>query len=233
MVHALHSRTAAAAAAALQLATRRGTRSRSASSVAAASRRATLERFDTSVLKTYGRYDIVLSHGTGREVWDVDGKRYLDMGGGIAVNALGHSHPELVEVIQRQASKLIHCSNLYYTEEQGMLGDALAGLFADGREGSGGKVFFCNSGAEANEGLFKLARAWGQRDGTDTDLATARYEVITANNSFHGRTVACIAATGQDKIKAGFGPMVPGYTHVPYNDLQAAADAIGPQVRTV
>ena len=114
-----------------------------------------------------------------------------------------------------------------------MLGDALTGLFADGREGSGGKVVFGNSGAEANEGLFKLARAWGQRDGTDTDLATARYEVITANNSFHGRTVACIAATGQDKIKAGFGPMVPGYTHVPYNDLQAAADAIGPQVRTV
>ena len=94
-------------------------------------------------------------------------------------------------------------------------------------------MFFCNSGAEANEGLFKLARAWGQRDGTDTDLATARYEVITANNSFHGRTVACIAATGQDKIKAGFGPMVPGYAHVPYNDLQAAADAIGPQVRIV
>lgn len=227
MVHALHSR---AAAAALQLATRRGSRSSSTSSVAAVGRASTLQRFDSSVLKTYGRYDIVLSHGAGRQVWDVDGKRYLDMGGGIAVNALGHSHPELVEVIQRQASKLVHCSNLYFTEEQGMLADALTGLFADGREGAGGKVFFCNSGAEANEGLFKLARAWGQRDGTDTNPATARYEIITAENSFHGRTVACIAATGQDKIKAGFGPMVPGYTHVPYNDLQAAAEAIGPQV---
>ena len=111
-----------------------------------------------------------------------------------------------------------------------MLADALTGLFADGQDSAGGKVFFCNSGAEANEGLFKLARAWGQRDGVDTDPATARFEIITADNSFHGRTVACIAATGQDKIKAGFGPMVPGYTHVPYNDLDAARDAIGPQV---
>ena len=121
------------------MATRRGTRSRRSSSVAAVSRKATLEKFDTSVLKTYGRYDIVLSHGAGREVWDVDGKRYLDMGGGIAVNALGHSHPELVEVIQQQASKLVHCSNLYYTEEQGMLANALNGLFADGREGAGAR----------------------------------------------------------------------------------------------
>jgi acetylornithine/succinyldiaminopimelate/putrescine aminotransferase len=215
---------AAAARAARLLTTTR--RSRSSSSA----RGSTLEMFDSSVMRTYGRYDIVLSHGAGREAWDADGKRYLDMGGGIAVNALGHSHPELVDVIREQAPKLIHCSNLYYTEEQGMLADALTGLFADGQDSAGGKVFFCNSGAEANEGLFKLARAWGQRDGVDTDPATARFEIITADNSFHGRTVACIAATGQDKIKAGFGPMVPGYTHVPYNDLDAARDAIGPQV---
>ena len=193
---------------------------------AAAARAATLGQFDSSVMRTYGRYDIVLSHGEGREVWDVDGKRYLDMGGGIAVNSLGHAHPEVLEAIGEQAAKLTHCSNLYYTEPQGALGDALTRLFANGQ----GKVFFCNSGAEANEGLFKLARAWGQRDQGDTDPATARYEIVTAVNSFHGRTVACIAATGQDKIKAGFGPMVPGYSHVPFNDLQAVREAIGPQV---
>ena len=193
---------------------------------AAAARAATLGQFDSSVMRTYGRYDIVLSHGEGREVWDVDGKRYLDMGGGIAVNSLGHAHPEVLEAIGEQAAKLTHCSNLYYTEPQGALGDALTRLFANGQ----GKVFFCNSGAEANEGLFKLARAWGQREQGDTDPATARYEIVTAVNSFHGRTVACIAATGQDKIKAGFGPMVPGYSHVPFNDLQAVREAIGPQV---
>ena len=214
---------------------RRGALARRSSSSAGGGggRAATLEKFEGSVMKTYGRYDIVLSHGAGREVWDADGKRYLDMGGGIAVNALGHSHPEVVDVIQEQATKLVHCSNLYYTEPQGQLGDALAGLFADGRADAGGKIFFCNSGAEANEGMFKLARAWGQRDGVDTDPATAKYEIITAENSFHGRTVAAIAATGQDKIKAGFGPMIPGFKHVAFNDLQAAADAVGPQTAAI
>jgi len=170
--------------------------------------------FQKNVVPSYGRFDIALSHGSGSYVFDVTGKRYLDFGGGIAVTALGHAHPAITEALIEQSRKLVHISNLYYHEPQGRLAEAIVNLIAPG------KVFFCNSGAEANEGLFKLARKFGHDEG--------RYEILTAINSFHGRTLAGIAATGQDKVKKGFEPMMPGFRHVPYNDLAAVRAAISP-----
>src|SRR5438270_12181266 len=163
--------------------------------------------FQQNVVPSYGRFEIVLSHGAGSYVYDVTGKRYLDLGGGIAVCSLGHANAEITEALIKQSQKLVHVSNLYYNEPQGRLAQALVQLIGPG------KVFFCNSGGEANEGLFKLARKFGHEEG--------RFEIITALNSFHGRTLAGIAATGQDKVKKGFEPVVPGFRQVPYNDLNA------------
>ncbi|MFO1477001.1 MAG: aspartate aminotransferase family protein [Verrucomicrobiota bacterium] len=175
--------------------------------------------FDKYVVPTYARFPVVLSHGAGSAVYDIAGRRYLDMGGGIAVSALGHAHPAITEALVEQSRKLIHVSNLYYHEPQGRLAEALCRLIAPG------KVFFCNSGAEANEGLFKLARKFGHDEG--------RYEIIAALNSFHGRTLAGIAATGQDKVKKGFEPMTPGFRHVPYNDLAAVRAALTPSTAAI
>src|SRR5215469_2496412 len=170
--------------------------------------------FQQNVVPSYCRFDLVLSHGSGSYVYDVSGRRYLDLGGGIAVTALGHAHPGITEALVEQSRMLIHTSNLYYHEPQGRLAQALVNLIGPG------KCFFCNSGGEANEGLFKLARKFGHDEG--------RFEILTANNSFHGRTLAGIAATGQDKVKKGFEPMTPGFRHVPFNDLEAARAAISP-----
>ncbi|HYT60617.1 MAG TPA: aspartate aminotransferase family protein [Haliangiales bacterium] len=170
--------------------------------------------FQKNVIPSYARFDIAPSHGLGSSLYDVAGRRYLDLGGGIAVCCLGHAHPEITRALVEQSGKLIHVSNLYYTEPQGRLAEALVNLVAPG------KVFFCNSGAEANEGLFKVARKFGHDEG--------RYEIITAQNSFHGRTLAGIAATGQEKVKKGFEPAVPGFRHVPFNDLDAVRSAISP-----
>lgn len=170
--------------------------------------------FQKYVVPTYARFDLVFSHGSGSYLHDVNGKRYLDLGGGIAVCALGHANPEITESIIRQSQQLVHVSNLYYHEPQGRLAAELVKLIAPG------KVFFCNSGGEANEGLFKLARKFGHDEG--------RYEILTATNSFHGRTLAGIAATGQEKVKKGFEPAVPGFRHVPYNDFDAMRKAISP-----
>jgi len=175
--------------------------------------------FQQNVVPSYGRFPIALSHGSGSYVYDVAGKRYLDLGGGIAVCALGHANPEMTEAMVRQSQKLIHVSNLYYNEPQGRLAQALVRLTGPG------KVFFCNSGAEANEGLFKLARRFGHDEG--------RFEIITALNSFHGRTLAGIAATGQDKVKRGFEPMVQGFRQVPFNDLQALENALSPATAAI
>jgi acetylornithine/N-succinyldiaminopimelate aminotransferase len=175
--------------------------------------------FQQHVVPSYGRFEIVLSHGSGSYVFDVTGKRYLDLGGGIAVSALGHAHPAITEALVEQSRKLIHASNFYFHEPQGRLAEALAGLLGPG------KCFFCNSGGEANEGLFKLARKFGHDEG--------RFEVITTLNSFHGRTLAGIAATGQDKVKMGFEPMVQGFRQVPYNDLDAIRSAISPATAAV
>ena len=172
------------------------------------------ELFMKNVVPSYGRFELVLSHGHGSYVFDVAGKRYLDLGSGIAVCCLGHAHPAITEALVEQSKKLIHVSNLYFTEPQGRLAAELVKRIGPG------KVFFCNSGAEANEGLFKLARKFGHDEG--------RFEILTATTSFHGRTLAGIAATGQDKVKKGFEPAVPGFRHIPFNDLEAARAAISP-----
>ena len=172
------------------------------------------ELFSKNVVPSYGRFELVFSHGAGSYLFDVAGKRYLDLGAGIAVCCLGHAHPAITEALVEQSRKLIHVSNLYFTEPQGRLAFELV------KRIGAGKCFFANSGAEANEGLFKLARKFGHDEG--------RYEILTATNSFHGRTMAGIAATGQDKVKKGFEPMMPGFRHMPFNDLEAARAAISP-----
>jgi acetylornithine aminotransferase/acetylornithine/N-succinyldiaminopimelate aminotransferase len=177
------------------------------------------ELFSKNVVPSYGRFDIALSHGAGSYLYDVNGKRYLDLGGGIAVCALGHAHPAITEALVEQSRKVVHTSNFYYHEPQGRLAQALVNLIGPG------KCFFANSGVEANEGLFKLARKFGHDEG--------RFEIITTFNSFHGRTLAGIAATGQDKIKKGFEPMAPGFRQVPYNDLGAMRTAISPATAAI
>jgi acetylornithine/N-succinyldiaminopimelate aminotransferase len=170
------------------------------------------ELFEQNVVPSYARFDLAVERGEGSYVWDVDGRRYLDLAGGIAVCSLGHAHPEITKALTEQSRKLIHISNLYYNEAQGRLAERIVDRIAPGR------VFFCNSGAEANEGLFKLARKFGHDSG--------RYEIITTTGSFHGRTLAGIAATGQEKIKKGFDPAVAGFKHVPFNDVEATRQAI-------
>src|SRR5512135_3459298 len=175
--------------------------------------------FQQNVVPSYGRFDLVLSHGSGSYLYDIAGRRYLDLGGGIAVSSLGHAHPAITEALVEQSRKVIHTSNFYYHEPQGRLAQALVSLIGPG------KCFFCNSGVEANEGLFKLARKFGHDQG--------RFEVITTINSFHGRTLAGIAATGQEKVKKGFEPLVAGFRQVPYNDLEAMRAAISPATAAI
>jgi acetylornithine/N-succinyldiaminopimelate aminotransferase len=172
------------------------------------------ELFSKNVVPSYGRFDLVFKHGTGSHLFDVTGKKYLDLGGGIAVCCLGHAHAAITEALVEQSKKLIHVSNLYFSEPQGRLAAELV------KRLGAGKCFFANSGAEANEGLFKLARKFGHDEG--------RFEILTAMNSFHGRTMAGIAATGQDKVKKGFEPMMLGFRHMPFNDLAATRAAISP-----
>ena len=162
------------------------------------------------LMNTYSRFPIVLRKGRGMKVWSADGKEYLDFVGGIAVNCLGHCHPKVVIAIQKQAQRLLHVSNLYHIEPQINLARLLVEhSFAD-------KVFFCNSGAEAVEGAIKLARKHA-RDHFSHD----RYEIIAAHGSFHGRTLAALSATGQEKFQKGFEPLVQGFQHVPFNDAEA------------
>lgn len=177
------------------------------------------ELFARHVVPSYARFDLAFARGSGSRLWDVHGRSYLDFGGGIAVCSLGHAHPEITEALTEQSQKLVHVSNLYYHEPQGRLAQRLVGHLAPG------KVFFANSGAEANEGLFKVARKFGHAEG--------RYEILTAFNSFHGRTLAGISATGQDKVKKGFEPMVEGFRHVPFNDLAALEQALSPATAAV
>ena len=174
--------------------------------------------YDQYVVPTVNR-GLTLTRGKGRHVWDDQGRKYLDLGAGVAVSSLGHAHPAIRETLARQADVLIHSSNYYYNEWQGRLAQRIVGLTGPG------KVFFCNSGAEANEALIKLARKFGHE--------TNRHEIITARNSFHGRTLATLSATGQEKIKQGFDPLLPGFVHVPFNDLAAVVAAITPKTVAV
>jgi acetylornithine/N-succinyldiaminopimelate aminotransferase len=163
----------------------------------------------------YGRAPICLVRGDGARVWDSDGKEYLDFGGGLAVVALGHCHPRVTGAIREAAATLLHVSNLYHTAPPIHLAKLLCEhSFAE-------RVFFCNSGAEANEVALKLARKHAKER-----YASDRYEIISTWNSFHGRTFATVTATGQEKYWHGFEPLVPGFKHVPYNDLRAMERAI-------
>ena len=177
-----------------------------------------INRADKHVMKTYGRYPIVAERGEGCRLWDVDGKAYLDFLAGVAVNNLGHCHPKVVAALREQAGRLLHCSNFYHIPQQVELAEWLCEhSFAE-------RVFFCNSGAEANEAAMKLARKHSNdKHGED------RFEVITALASFHGRTIGAISATGQEKVKAGFTPMLEGFKHVPFGDVEAMRQAITPQ----
>ena len=160
-----------------------------------------IEKSDKYIMKTYGRYPIVPVRGEGCRLWDADGKEYLDFLGGVAVNNLGHCHPAVVAALQKQAAELIHCSNYYQIPQQIELAELLCShSFAD-------KAFFCNSGAEANEAAIKLARKYS-RDKFGPD----RYEIITAADSFHGRTMATVSATGQEKVQRFFDPLLHGFT---------------------
>ena len=170
------------------------------------------------IAHTYNRYPLLLVRGKGTRVWDLDGKEYLDFFAGLAVCNLGHCHPKVVKAIQDQAEKLIHVSNLYYIEPQIQLASLLC------KHSFAGKVFFCNSGAEANEGALKLARKYAKEK-----IGEDRYEVITMENSFHGRTLATLTATAQKKYHKGYGPLMPGFKYVPFNDLKAVREAIGPK----
>ena len=170
---------------------------------------------DENIMNTYKRFPIVLVKGMGQKVWDVNGKEYLDFVSGIAVCSLGHSHPQVVAALKAQVEKLTHVSNLYYTEPQARLAKLLTdNSFAD-------KVFFCNSGAEANEAAIKLARKYAHEKSGDD-----KFELITMKDSFHGRTMATITATGQEKFQFGFTPLLEGFTYVPFNDLSALEAAI-------
>lgn len=160
-------------------------------------------------LPVFARYKIVLDHGDGVYVYDTKGNKYIDFLGGIAVNVLGHNHKELVKAIAEQAGKMIHCSNLYYTQVQADAAEKLVRL-------SGlGKVFFGNSGAEANEGAIKLARKYAH------SISPEKSQIISALHSFHGRTIATLTATGQPKYHEGFGPLPAGFDYVPYNNIVA------------
>ena len=174
-----------------------------------------------SYLPVFNRYKIVLDHGEGAEVWDINGKKYLDFLGGIAVNVLGHNNKALVQAVTEQAGKLIHCSNLYYTQPQA---DAAAKLVKlSGLD----KAFFANSGAEANEGAIKIARKYGY------SINPEKTEIISAWDSFHGRTLATLTATGQTHYHEGLGPLPAGFTYVHYNDIAELASKISGKTAAV
>ena len=173
-----------------------------------------IDLYETYVIPTYAKTPLVLARGKGTKVWDEKGKEYLDFFPGWAVSGIGHCHPRVVEAIRKQAAKLIHVSNNYYHEGQGVLAKKII------QHSFAGKVFFCNSGAEANEAAIKLARKFGN---------PKRNEVITFEGSFHGRTLATVTATGQKKHQKGFDPLPAGFVHVPFNDLAALEKAISPK----
>lgn len=175
----------------------------------------TSAEFDEYVMKTYTRYPITLERGSGCRVWDTEGREYLDFVAGIATCTLGHAHPAMVEAVTKQIQTLHHVSNLYYTAAQGLLAKWLV------ENSCADRAFFCNSGAEANEGAIKLARKYAH-----TVRGIADPVIITAHASFHGRTLATLTATGQPKYQQGFSPLVPGFEYVPYNDIAALEQAI-------
>lgn len=174
------------------------------------------------IMNTYSRVPLSIVRGRGCKVYDSEGREYLDCVAGIAVNILGHGHPDLVNAIGREARHLIHTSNLYYSEPQALLAEMLVqNSFAQ-------KVFFCNSGAEANEAAIKLARRYSTKK-----FGTDRYEIVTMNNSFHGRTMATLTATGQTKIQDGYEPLLPGFKYATFNDVPSLEAQINEKTAAV
>jgi acetylornithine aminotransferase len=181
-----------------------------------------IEKADQFIAATYRRFPVVIVKGSGSTLWDTEGRKYIDFVSGIAVCNLGHAHPRISQVLTEQSKTLMHVSNLYYTIPQTQLAAWLIEhSFAD-------RSFFCNSGAEANEAAIKLARKYFSSKG-ETD----RYRIIAMEKSFHGRTMATLSATGQDKIRQGFDPLVSGFDFVPFNDADALKQAIGPSTCAV
>jgi len=181
-----------------------------------------MQTADRVMASTYKRFPIVLVKGEGCTVWDAAGKSYLDFVAGIAVCNLGHAHPKLVQALSAQAGALWHVSNLYYSSPQTELAAWLVNhSFAD-------RVFFCNSGAEANEAAIKLARKYYHDQGQ-----TDRYEIMAMDQSFHGRTMAALSATGQEKIRKGFDPVLAGFHFVPFDDIESLAAKLGPATAAV
>jgi acetylornithine/N-succinyldiaminopimelate aminotransferase len=177
------------------------------------------ELFDRYVIGNYSRQPVAFVRAEGSYIWDADGNRYVDLMPGWGTTLLGHCHPRVVTAVQRQAAMLLHVDNTFYIPPQGELAREIS------RHGFGGKCFFCNSGAEAIEAAIKLARLHKQADG--------RYKIVTMRDSFHGRTMGAITATGQEKYHTGYLPLVPGFSHVPMNDLAAVEDAVDEQTCAV
>ncbi|MDI6759881.1 MAG: aspartate aminotransferase family protein [Candidatus Brocadiaceae bacterium] len=174
--------------------------------------RETFELFTRYVVPNYNRNPIVMTKGKGVHLWDSEGRKYLDLFSGWAVSGLGHCHPRVVKALKKQARTLQHVPNVYYSLPQGRLAQLIS------EKSFGGQCFFCNSGAEANEAAIKLARLYHS--------SQDRYKIITMHNSFHGRTIATITATAQPKYQKGFAPLLEGFTYVPFNDLDAARQAV-------
>jgi len=188
-------------------------------------RTSTAELYDAHVMKNYARSPLTLVRGAGTKVWDDAGNAYLDFTSGIAVSALGHCHPHWVASVQRQAGELIHVSNLFRNPNQGELARRLVGYAGPGR------VFFCNSGAEANEALIKLARLHGVKKAGGEEGKC--YKIICAKHAFHGRTFGGMSATPQEKIQKGFRPLVPGFSFGELNNLQSFADLVDDQTAAI
>jgi acetylornithine/N-succinyldiaminopimelate aminotransferase len=173
-----------------------------------------IEATDRTQIQVYARHPVAFVRGEGARLWDADGRAYLDLFSGLAVNNLGYAHPRVLAAIRAQSDKLLHTSNVYYNEPAARLGQLLTDhSFAE-------RVFFCNSGAEANEAAIKLARRHG------AERLGGRYEILTMQGSFHGRTIATLSATAQEKYQRGFQPLLAGFRYVPFGDVRAVADAV-------
>ena len=174
-----------------------------------------IERYEANLWNTFGKRRLCLTRGQGTKVWDAEGNEYLDFLAGIAVNNIGHCHPAVVKAVQKQAATLIHCSNFYYIQPQIEWAELI------NKHSFGGRIFFGNSGAEANEGMIKLARKYAT-----ANFAPGRRTIITFDHSFHGRTLATLSATAQEKVQIGFDPLMPGFKYAPFNDCDAIRAAV-------
>jgi len=183
------------------------------------------QRHDAFMTLNYPRYPVAMERGQGCFLWDQEGNHYLDLFCGFGAGLLGHAHPELVATIKEQADKLWHAGNLFHSEPQTKLAEAISRLGFDGRS------FFCHSGADANEAAIKLARLYGHAN--PSPQGNSRFQIVTALNSFHGRTMGTMVATAQPKVRDKFDPFLPGFVHIPFNDADAAEQAIGSETAAI